>query len=266
MRPLISIGRFSELTGLSIRALRLYEEHGLLAPAIVDARTGYRFYRWHQRAVAERIHRLRELDMPLELIARCLHGELGVGAALEQHGAALQAELQQRAQTLQRVREAQTSRALPDFEVRIRRQRAWPLLSLRYQTSLSRCEADRHEGYRSLRQRAARLGTRAAGPPHAHHPPQGGFDPDDYAVVLSLPVRLAVPGSEPGVGGLIAFTRLSGDLTTLLHAYQALGDWLARSAYRRGGPSAERYLCLLRPGTSPHTEVWAPVHPVKEGL
>ncbi|WP_168733540.1 MerR family transcriptional regulator [Deinococcus sp. Arct2-2] len=266
MRPLMSIGHFSEMTGLSIRALRLYEQQGLLAPAAVDLRTGYRFYRWHQRTVAERIRSLRELEMPLELIARCLHGGLELGAALERHGDALEAELQERLQTLRRVREAQTTPPWPDFEVRVRQQRAWPVLSVRYYTSLSRCEADRREGYCSLRQRAAQLGTRAAGPPHAHHPPQGGFDPDHYAVALSLPVRLAVPGSEPGFGGRIAFTRLCGDVTRLLHAYQALSDWLARSPHLRAGPSAERYLCRLRPGAAPHTEVWAPLHAPLEVL
>ncbi|MFB9991550.1 MerR family transcriptional regulator [Deinococcus oregonensis] len=266
MRPLIPIGRFSEMTGLSIRALRLYEERGLLAPAVVDPRTGYRFYHWHQRAVAERIHSLRELELPLELISHCLHGELDVCAALEQHGDALEAEIQERVRTLRRVREAQTRSPLPDFGVQVRQQRAWPLLSVRYHTSLSRCEADRREGYNSLLQRAAQLGTRAAGAPHAHHPPQGGFDPDHYAVVLSLPVRLAVPGSEPGFGGWIAFARLSGDLTKLLHVYQALSDWLARSPYLRAGPSAERYLCLLRPDVVPYTEVWAPIHAPLEVL
>ena len=39
---LLSIGRFARLTGLSIGALRHYDEMGLLPPAAVSPETGYR--------------------------------------------------------------------------------------------------------------------------------------------------------------------------------------------------------------------------------
>jgi DNA-binding transcriptional MerR regulator len=39
-----SIGEFSKIAGLSIKTLRFYHEEGLLAPALVDERTGYRYY------------------------------------------------------------------------------------------------------------------------------------------------------------------------------------------------------------------------------
>ncbi len=38
------IGRFSRLTGVGVKALRHYDEVGLLVPAAVDDETGYRFY------------------------------------------------------------------------------------------------------------------------------------------------------------------------------------------------------------------------------
>lgn len=40
-----SVGRFAQLSGLSIHALRHYDDVGLLEPAVVDADTGYRRYR-----------------------------------------------------------------------------------------------------------------------------------------------------------------------------------------------------------------------------
>ncbi|WP_020673136.1 MerR family DNA-binding transcriptional regulator [Amycolatopsis nigrescens] len=43
--PLISIGRFARVTGLMVKALRLYAEAGVLEPAQVDGASGYRFYR-----------------------------------------------------------------------------------------------------------------------------------------------------------------------------------------------------------------------------
>lgn len=42
---MLNIGGFSLVTGLSITALRHYDEVGLLTPAQVDPTTGYRRYR-----------------------------------------------------------------------------------------------------------------------------------------------------------------------------------------------------------------------------
>jgi DNA-binding transcriptional MerR regulator len=44
MKNLLPIGRFSQLTRLTIKALRLYDELGLLRPAYVDPDTAYRYY------------------------------------------------------------------------------------------------------------------------------------------------------------------------------------------------------------------------------
>jgi DNA-binding transcriptional MerR regulator len=72
---LISIGRFARLTGLSVGALRHYDEHGILAPAAVSAETGYRSYRRDQLEAARTIAVLRELDMPLPEIRAFLSAD-----------------------------------------------------------------------------------------------------------------------------------------------------------------------------------------------
>jgi DNA-binding transcriptional MerR regulator len=63
---LMSIGRFSRLTGLTVKALRHYDELGLLRPAAVDPETGYRSYSSAQVARAETIRLLRRLELPLD--------------------------------------------------------------------------------------------------------------------------------------------------------------------------------------------------------
>ena len=68
MGELLSIGRFSRLSGLSIGALRHYDEVGLLLPARVDPDTGYRSYDREQLAQARAIQRLRSLDLSLDEI------------------------------------------------------------------------------------------------------------------------------------------------------------------------------------------------------
>nr|BFE61556.1 MerR family transcriptional regulator [Dactylosporangium thailandense] len=65
---LLSIGVFARRSWLSPRALRLYEQQGLLVPALVDERTGYRWYRPGQLGTARLVARLRRLDMPLARI------------------------------------------------------------------------------------------------------------------------------------------------------------------------------------------------------
>jgi DNA-binding transcriptional MerR regulator len=67
--PLMSIGVFSTATLVSIKALRLYHEQGLLVPASIDPSTGYRSYRVSQLADAQVIKRLRDLDVPLAAVA-----------------------------------------------------------------------------------------------------------------------------------------------------------------------------------------------------
>ena len=69
---LMPIGRFARLTGLSIKALRHYDELGLLRPATVDAGTGYRSYSTDQVEQAETIRLLRRLELPLDEIATIL--------------------------------------------------------------------------------------------------------------------------------------------------------------------------------------------------
>ncbi|WP_232821869.1 MerR family transcriptional regulator [Desertihabitans aurantiacus] len=72
MTTLLSIGDFARHTHLSVRTLRRYHEAGLLEPAEVDPSSGYRYYDVEQIPVAQIIHRLRELDVPLPDVHRVL--------------------------------------------------------------------------------------------------------------------------------------------------------------------------------------------------
>ncbi len=62
---LLTIGEFAGRSGLSIRALRLYDRIGLLQPAHVVPATGYRRYASRQLYAGRLIALLRRLDMPL---------------------------------------------------------------------------------------------------------------------------------------------------------------------------------------------------------
>jgi hypothetical protein len=65
---LLSIGDFAALSRLSPKALRRYDELGLLRPARVDAHNGHRWYDPAQVEYARRVALLRRLDVPLARI------------------------------------------------------------------------------------------------------------------------------------------------------------------------------------------------------
>ncbi len=69
----LSIGAFSRRSRLSPKALRLYDERGVLAPADVDPYNGYRRYRESQLKTARLIAMLRRLEMPLSLVVRVVN-------------------------------------------------------------------------------------------------------------------------------------------------------------------------------------------------
>ena len=69
---LVSIGEFAQASRLSPKALRLYDELGLLVPAHVDPATGYRWYTLEQLPLARQVSLLRRIGMPLAKIRQLL--------------------------------------------------------------------------------------------------------------------------------------------------------------------------------------------------
>ncbi|WP_129667766.1 VOC family protein [Phytoactinopolyspora endophytica] len=69
---LMTIGRFARISGVSIHALRHYDEVGLLTPAAVDSSSGYRRYQPNQIDTARMICALRGIDLPIEGIRQVL--------------------------------------------------------------------------------------------------------------------------------------------------------------------------------------------------
>jgi DNA-binding transcriptional MerR regulator len=70
---MFTIGDFATFTAVSVPALRLWDRLGLLTPAQVDSRTGYRRYRAEQAIVVQRIVALKALGFTLAQIGPLLH-------------------------------------------------------------------------------------------------------------------------------------------------------------------------------------------------
>lgn len=69
---LMTIGRFSSLSRLSVRMLRHYDTHGVLVPADIDASSGYRRYSARQLVDAIDIRNLRDVGFGVSAIGALL--------------------------------------------------------------------------------------------------------------------------------------------------------------------------------------------------
>jgi DNA-binding transcriptional MerR regulator/effector-binding domain-containing protein len=97
-RRLFTIGEFSKISGLTIKSLRFYHEQGLLAPAVVDSQTGYRYYDTRQVETARVIAYLRGVEFPVSQIKELLQhvsDDQQLLGALQQHKTALEQRIRQ---------------------------------------------------------------------------------------------------------------------------------------------------------------------------
>lgn len=106
MSALVSIGDFSRMTFLSVKALRHYHEVGLLSPAEIDPETGYRRYDVAQVGKAQVIRRLRELDMSLDDVRVVMEAPdvPARNAAISGHLRRMEGELEQTRETVRSLR------------------------------------------------------------------------------------------------------------------------------------------------------------------
>lgn len=71
---LYKIGVFAAMNHVTVKALRFYEEQGLLMPALIQPENGYRYYTLSQMAVLHQITALKLAGFTLEEISRINSG------------------------------------------------------------------------------------------------------------------------------------------------------------------------------------------------
>ena len=69
---MMTIGEFALNTGLSVKALRFYDERGVLTPATVDPHNGYRSYSARQLRDASTVRVLRAAGVGVDRVAQAL--------------------------------------------------------------------------------------------------------------------------------------------------------------------------------------------------
>ncbi|MBM7169333.1 MerR family transcriptional regulator [Streptomyces sp. G44] len=106
---MLSIGDFSDMCHLPPQTLRYYHSEGLLVPADVDERSGYRSYTFTQVEQAMLITVLRGTGMSVKLVRRALDAPEAALTLLRQHTREVQRQRQAQDEAIDEAREFFTS-------------------------------------------------------------------------------------------------------------------------------------------------------------
>jgi len=247
MNELLSIGEFSRLTHLSVKALHHYHEVGLLEPADVDPVTSYRRYDTAQVHDAHLVRRLRALAMPLADVKVVLEAP----DAATRHRAIF-AHLERMERELERTRDivASLRGLLEDVvapaAVGYRRVEAVATFARRATVARADVAAWCAETYPELFAAVAAAGLEPTGPGGALYS-SAFFEDDVGEVVAFVPVP---PGARPAgrvtsfivPAAHLAVTVHSGPYTNIDLTYGALGSHVAEHGLGAAGPIREHYL------------------------
>jgi DNA-binding transcriptional MerR regulator len=230
MENLMPIGEFASASRLSPKALRLYGENGLLAPAWVDPESGYRYYRHDQLREATLIAFLRRAGMPLAEIRSFLRDpSLERLEAYEQRATD---EFVERRRILRQVK--RLLKEEPMYDVVAKRVDEQPYVSKSNRVHVRELEAFICETFEELGYE------NAPAPPFVLYHGPVTHDEDG-------PVEVCVPraeGDDRLPAGEVAHTRISGaqcEFPEILGAYEAVYRWTKEHGREPSGPPREIY-------------------------
>lgn len=161
----VTIGQFARVTGLTARALRLYDREGLLRPSLVDPETGYRYYRYDQAVQAERIRLLRSLGVPLEEIKQILAeaDPRALRAHIAEHRQRIEALIVHYRQTVEALELLAQHEGLP-YHPEVKELSAQPFVYRRYNITLATIDETRARAQEALRAYLRKQGVPPSGP------------------------------------------------------------------------------------------------------
>ena len=261
MRNLITSGQFAQLGRMTRKALRLYDELGLLRPVLVDASSGYRYYSAQQLEDAARINTLRSLGMSLNSIQQATSDWQGLSfrEQLGRHRETLLERITETKQSLNLLEQLLAVAPQP-YRVQLKTVETQRCLVQRYVCPPEQaCQLfDRTE--ETLRQFLASGDARPAGAAMAFYPEPDAEDvcaedvcaEDVWAVEVCLPFIGELPEALPPsvsvqtrAGGLAAATVHEGeygDTHGMQGGYEAVWLWMLGQGYSPVSAPYETYL------------------------
>ncbi|WP_053202321.1 MerR family transcriptional regulator [Jiangella muralis] len=246
MDELLPIGRFSRLTWLSIKALRVYDDTGLLRPAYVDADTGYRYYAPEQAATARVIGTLRSLDMPLSSIREVLaeSDPDRVRDLLDDYRQVLERRIDRHRHMLDRVETFIRKGAVMAYQISTRDTAPADVLGTTYPATIDSLAETTTVAYHRLYAAIQEAGGRPDGPPRLVYLELAD---DTWTIEACVPVAglAAAPDGfslHRAPGGLAAVTRHTGPYEELGLAYREVEAWIGAQGLSFGGAPYDVYL------------------------
>jgi DNA-binding transcriptional MerR regulator len=268
---MIRIGDFSKLSRVSVKALRYYDETGLLKPVEVDRFTGYRLYEYSQLSILNRILALKELGFSLEEIGRLLDDGLSVEqmrGMLKLRETEARQKVREEAERLRRVEawlsQIEQENQMSKYDVVIKNVEAVKVASIR---DVVPTPSDQGGLWGELEGYLAMQRVRPSGACFTlYHDDE--FKERDWDLEVCEPITDDVTESRRVKvrtlpAATVACAIHNGPFVTLNEAYTAIGKWIDASGYRIVGACRELYLRPAKNGsqTDPDTvtEIQFPV-------
>src|SRR5580700_2125648 len=231
---LMTIGAFASRTRLSPKALRLYDQLGLLPPAHTDPANGYRFYSDDQVERARLVGLLRRLDMPLDVIAGIVAKPSAEAAdAVGHYWAQVESVIADRKVLVSYIQARLTGDDMSSYDVQIRTVPERKLLTIGRHLYLPETAAFFGDAFARLRAAAPGL-TGVAGYPFLVFYGDVSEDTDPRAVAAMADVQLRTESGHDE-----AFIRLAKkDMAwpAMQPAVDALERWLTEQRREAAGP------------------------------
>jgi len=272
MATMLTIGEFSRMTHLSVKALHHYHDVGVLAPAAIDPHSGYRNYGADQVAAAQVIRRLRDLGMPLDSIrAVLLAPDLAArNREITAHLARMERQLEQTQAAVSGLR-ALLDGPVPRPRIEFRTIPTVTALAIAEVVTVADVMAWGDDAMGELAAVLGATGLAQAGSYGALFPGEF-FELERSEVTPFVPVERPSPGLGPGGFGLTGRVRLleipgieaavavhDGPAGDIDRTYGALGIVVAERAIGVEGPIREYYPDGFDAAEPHRTEICWPV-------
>ena len=250
-KGLLSTGTFADLSRLSLKALRLYNQLDILRPIHTDPQTGYRYYGPDQLPRARMIRNMRDMDMPLAEIRRVLavadvsqaQTELVIRQYLERRTQQLEQIQMLARQFLQQLK---TEANKMNLEVEVKEIPTQHIISITRRHTVDGLGKQEEQDIGALFSLAGESGVQTIGAPFGiYHGPVS--ETEDGPVETCLAVEGQVEGRgdievkqlEGGKAACVVITGEQCHYPELLGAYDAAADWIQKNGYETDGPPRE---------------------------
>lgn len=264
-KDLLSIGTFANLTRLSIKALRLYDQLGLLQPHHVDGQSGYRYYEAEQLSRARMIRNLREMDMPLATIRQVL---AALGDSPELAEVLVQDYLGLREKQVVQIREKvqsfmlflQKETSAMTYEVAIKTIPTQQVLSLTHHIKVDKLDRTIQESLHRFQVLLNEQNATPRGAPFGiFHGPINMQEDGPIEICQPVPEKITTKGEvtlKELAGGQAACVMMVGpqtDFPEILNGYDTAADWIQKNGHEMAEPPREVW--HVGPGADAQMEI-----------